>query len=144
MVQRNVIKMIKLLTKQIFLLFLSVALLSFTACLVSNDEVSYTDTDGEGEMPSPAVLSVVEVDGGKREYEIGEEFDYETLVVTLVDKTEKILAKDEYEIDYSSFKNSVPGVYSIIVSYRELQTEYTVKVKRDEENGKVWGKDMWL
>lgn len=134
--------------KKLLITFLMTVLSAvlLTSCLVDKSEPEKT-TDGEGEKPSPAVLSAIEVEGGKREYQIGEEFDYETLVVTLVDETEKILAKDEYEIDFSSFNNSVPGEYLIVVHYKEdaeINAEYTVSVKRDEENESVWGKDLWL
>ena len=103
--------------------------------------------DGEGEEPSPAVVYRIEVDGGKREYSIGEEFDGENLVVTFIGETERVLTADEYEIDFSSFNGNVLGEYIITVSYkgnRELETEYTVRVMRDEENENVWGKDLWL
>lgn len=121
----------------------AITLISCIACQNGTDK----NTDGEGILPSPTVLYRIEVDGGKREYEIGEEFDDENLVVTLIGETERVLTEDEYEIDFSSFKSNVSGEYVITVLYKndkELKAEYTVRVKRDEENEHVWGKDMWL
>ncbi len=129
------------------LCLVALLLISFTSCLVSNEPYEPQSTDGEGESPSPTVLYSLEIEGGKREYELGEEFDGESLEVRFIGESERVLGKEEYEIDYSSFNNSVSGEYSIKVTYkedREIKTEYTVRVKRDEENERVWGKDLWL
>lgn len=130
----------------ITLLMMTLSAIMLTSCMTGQNEKD-KNTDGEGEKTSPTVFYRIEVDGGKREYELGEEFDSETLVVSLIGETERILTKDEYEIDYSSFNSSVSGEYAITVLYKEdkeLKAEYIVTVNRDEENESVWGKDLWL
>ena len=73
------------------------------------------NTDGEGEKTSPTVFYRIEVDS-------------KTLVVSLIGETEKILTKDEYEIDYSSFNSSVSVEYAITVLYKEdKKAEYIVR-----------------
>ena len=88
----------------------------------------------------------------KREYVIGEDLDFETIIVTLIGKSERILTEEEYEVNFSAYNKNVSGEYTITIYYkedREIKTEYIVMVKeqgtvRDEENESVWGKDLWL
>lgn len=135
------------------LCLVALLLISFTSCLVSNEPYESKSTDGEGESPSPTVLCSLEIEGGKREYYIGEDFDSETIVVTLTGELdERILTEEEFDLDFSDFNKAVSGEYTITVYYkadREIKAEYTVTVNeapeiRDEEKDSVWGKDLWL
>ena len=78
----------------------------------------------DGEITTELVSITLNTDNVKKEFEMGDAFDAEGLVVTATlkhsDKAEpeeKVLEKSEYNIDSSAYNSSVEGNYNIIVSY---------------------------
>ncbi|MDE6105240.1 MAG: bacterial Ig-like domain-containing protein [Clostridia bacterium] len=95
--------------------------------------------DSDGGATTELVSITLNTDNVKKEFEVGDAFDAEGLVVTATlkhsDKTdpeEKVLDKSEYNVNSSAFDSSVEGNYNIIVSYSyegvRKDANYTVSV----------------
>lgn len=72
----------------------------------------------------------VKIEGGKREFYVGEEFSCEGLTVVAVDEkgNERILQDGEYTVDSSAFDGTRAGKYEIVVRTEDLSTAYRVEV----------------
>ncbi|MDE5722283.1 MAG: bacterial Ig-like domain-containing protein [Clostridia bacterium] len=109
--------------------------------------------DSDGDVTTELLSIALNTDNVKKEFEKGEPFESEGLVVTASLKHSdketaelKVLEKNEYNVDSSSFNSSVIGEYSINVSYRldGIRKEASYSVTVIEEKPKFEGLEVTL
>lgn len=74
------------------------------------------------------------LEGVKRAYQVGEEFNGEGLIVVANrEKRDVTLTETEYALDASEYNKDEIGRYNIIVSYSDKQKSFTVTVGGDKD-----------
>ena len=94
----------------------------------SNDDPSNDDPSND----DPATIVNIRISGEKTDFEFGDDFSYEGLVVNAImsDNTEKTLTSDEYIVTCEDFNSMKVGTYNVKVELKDsdLKEEYSASV----------------